>query len=74
MQKHDFGAVVLDIVQPGKTGVMILKEMKTVKPQVKFIVMTAYPSPEVAVEAMKLGAIDYLVKPVAPDDLGGNEQ
>ncbi|MBA7667782.1 Transcriptional regulatory protein ZraR [subsurface metagenome] len=74
MQKHDFGTVVLDIVQPGKTGVMILKEMKAVKPQVKFIVMTAYPSPEVAVEAMKLGAIDYLVKPVAPDDLGGSEQ
>ena len=69
MKEHDFSVMVLDMRWPGKSGLMVLKEMKAVKPQVKFIVMTAYPSPEVAVEAMKLGAVDYLVKPITPDDL-----
>ena len=69
MKEHDFNVMVLDMRWPGKSGLMVLKEMKAVKPQVKFIVMTAYPSPEVAVEAMKLGAVDYLIKPITPDDL-----
>lgn len=69
IREWDFSVMVLDIRWPGKIGLMALKEMKAVRPYVKFIVMTAYPSPEVAVEAMKLGAVDYLVKPVAPNDL-----
>jgi len=69
MKGQDFGVMVLDIRCPGKSGLMALKEMKAVKPQGNFIVMTAYPSPEVAVEAMKLGTVDYLIKPVAPSDL-----
>ena len=69
IKEQDFSVMVLDIRWPGKTGLIPLKEMKAVKPRVKFIVMTAYPSPEVAVEAMKLGAVDYLVKPITPDDL-----
>ncbi|MDP2932241.1 MAG: response regulator [Chloroflexota bacterium] len=67
--KQEFGVVVLDVRLPGKTGITILKELKTVKPGLKSIVITAYPSTELAVEALKLGAVDYLVKPVAPDDL-----
>lgn len=69
METRDFSIVVLDVRLPGKTGIQILRELKTLKPQIKSIVITAYPSAELAVEAMKLGAVDYLIKPVAPDQL-----
>ena len=69
IEAQDFSILVVDERLPGKTGIRILKEIKALKPQIKFIVITAYPSIESAVEAMKLGAIDYLIKPIAPDQL-----
>jgi len=69
IEKQDFSVMVLDIRLPGKTGMTVLKEVKALKPEIKSIVITAYPSAELATEAMKLGAIDYLIKPIAPDDL-----
>ncbi|GAH74832.1 unnamed protein product, partial [marine sediment metagenome] len=65
----DFGVVVLDLRLPGKDGIEVLKEARAQRPQLKGIIITAYPSVETAVEAMKLGALDYLPKPVAPDAL-----
>ncbi len=67
--KQDFGVMVLDIRLPGKTGIDVLKEVKAQRPWMKSIIITAYPSEETVDEAKKLGAIDYLVKPIAPDDL-----
>ena len=69
IEKQDFSVMVLDIRLPGKTGITVLKEVKALKPEIKSIVITAYPSAELAAEAMKLGAVDYMVKPIAPDDL-----
>jgi len=69
IEVQDFSVMVLDVRLPGKTGIQILKEVKTLKPQIKAIIITAYPSTELAVEAMKLGAVDYLIKPIAPDEL-----
>ena len=69
MKKQDFGILVLDIRLPGKTGISVLKKVKTLKPAIKSIIITAYPSSELAAEAKELGAIDYMVKPIAPDDL-----
>lgn len=69
VQKEDFGVVVLDVRLPGRTGLTVLKELKATRPHIKAIVITAYPTTEMSVEAMKLGAVDYLVKPIAPDDL-----
>jgi len=69
IERENFSVVVLDVRLPGKTGLAVLRELKAAKPQIKSIIITAYPSVELAVEAMKLGAVDYLVKPVAPDDL-----
>ncbi len=69
IEKQDFDILVIDMRLPGKTGLQVLREMKESKPYVKSIVITAYPSAESAVEAMKLGATDYLIKPVAPDNL-----
>ena len=59
----------MDVRLPGKNGLKVLREVKEVKPHIKSIVITAYPSVELAVEAMKVGAVDYLIKPVVPDDL-----
>jgi heterodisulfide reductase subunit A len=69
VKKYDFGAIVLDVRLPGKTGIKVLSEVKQQKPQIRSIVITAYPSAELAEEAIKLGAVDYLIKPVNPDDL-----
>jgi CheY-like chemotaxis protein len=69
IEKQDFDILIVDVRLPGKTGIEVLKEAKTKKPSVRAIVITAYPSLEMAIEAMKLGAVDYLVKPVAPDSL-----
>ncbi len=69
IEKQDFSVMVLDIRMPGKTGITVLKEVKAQRPWIKSIIITAYPSSETVGEAKKLGAIDYLIKPVAPDDL-----
>ena len=69
METQDFSILVLDVRLPGKTGIQILKEIKALKPQIKSIIITAYPSADLAVEAIKLGAVDYLIKPIAPDEL-----
>jgi len=65
----DFGVLVLDLRLPGKDGLEVLKEARAKRPQLKGIIITAYPSVETAVEAMKIGAVDYLPKPFDPDAL-----
>ena len=69
IEKQDFSVMILDVRLPGKTGIKVLKEVKALRPEIKSIIITAYPTPEFAAEAKNLGAIDYLIKPVAPDDL-----
>jgi DNA-binding response OmpR family regulator len=67
--KEKFGIAVLDLRLPGKDGLEVLKEAKAQDPKLKGIIITAYPSVETAVEAMKIGAVDYIVKPFTPDAL-----
>jgi len=69
IKKKEFSVAVLDLRLPGKDGLEVLKEATNKDPNIKGIVITAYPSVETAVEAMKMGAIDYIVKPFAPDAL-----
>ena len=69
IEREDFGVMIVDIRLPGKTGIAVLREVKAVKPGIKSIVITAYPSAALAAEAVKLGAVDYLVKPISPDEL-----
>jgi len=65
----EFGVAVLDLRLPGKDGLEVLREAKAQDPKLKGIIITAYPSVETAVEAMKIGAVSYIVKPFAPDAL-----
>jgi len=67
--KKNFDILIVDVRLPEKSGLEVIKEVKEIRPNIKCIVITAYPSVELAVEAMKLGAVDYLVKPVAPERL-----
>jgi heterodisulfide reductase subunit A len=69
LEKHDISILVIDVRLPGRTGISVLKDVKAMKPQIKSIVITAYPSEELSEEAKKQGAVDYLVNPINPDDL-----
>jgi len=65
--EQDFSLLILDMKLPGKNGLEVLREAKAQKPKINGIIITAYPSVETAVEAMKLGAADYLPKPFSLD-------
>ena len=67
--RQDFGIVILDLRLPGKDGIEVLRKAKEKRPQLKGIIITAYPSVQTAVEAMKEGAVDYLPKPFDLNDL-----
>ena len=67
--EKDFGLIILDVRLPGKTGIRVLEQMKEVKPNVKAIIITAYASPQMRTEALELGALNYLSKPIAPNEL-----
>lgn len=60
---------LLDIRMPGMNGLELQRKIKEAHPDSTIIIMTAYASVETAVEAMKQGAYDYIVKPFDPDDL-----
>ena len=69
IDKQDFSMLVLDLRLPGMHGLKVLKEVKAKRPNIKSIIITAYPADLSQTEAKKLGAIDYLIKPVFPADL-----
>ncbi len=64
-----FDLVISDIRMPGLDGMQALKAIKGASPDTAVIMMTAYATAETAVEAMKLGASDYLIKPFKLDEL-----
>lgn len=55
--------ILMDIKMPGRTGIDVLKEIKQIDPKILVVLMTAYGTTETAIEAMKHGAFDYIVKP-----------
>src|SRR5439155_11006724 len=59
-----FDAALLDINLPDTTGIEILEELKRRDPGVDAIVMTGYPEVATAIQALRLGASDYLIKPL----------
>jgi len=65
----EFFMVVTDARLGGMSGYEFLKEAARVKPGLPILMITAYATPKLAVEAIKAGAIDYLAKPFEPDEL-----
>lgn len=66
-KEHPFDLVLADMKMPGISGLELLKQIKQLSPATVIIIMTAFGSIENAVEAMKLGAFNYLVKPFSPE-------
>jgi two-component system response regulator FixJ len=67
----DFGCVVSDVRMPGLDGIELLKRLKAVRCMFPVIIMTGHGDVALAVEAMKLGAVDFLEKPFEDDLLIG---
>ncbi|MGN6555994.1 MAG: sigma-54-dependent transcriptional regulator [Verrucomicrobiota bacterium] len=66
-KKHDL--VITDLKLPGLSGMDLIAQLHAAKPKLPIIMMTAHGTTETAIEAMKLGACDYLVKPFEVDEL-----
>src|SRR5262245_42272471 len=69
LEARDFGIIITDLRMPGADGIAVLKHAREVSPQTLVLVMTAHGSVDTAVEALRSGATDYILKPVVFDDL-----
>ncbi|BBO89403.1 response regulator [Desulfosarcina ovata] len=69
LSEGPFHLMLVDIKMPGMSGVEVLEKARAIQPDLQVLMMTAYATVETAVEAMKIGAMDYLIKPFEPDDL-----
>lgn len=69
LEKEDFFMVITDCRLGGMSGYQFLEEIKKRWPDMPVLMLTAYATPKLAVEAIKAGAIDYLAKPFAPEEL-----
>jgi len=69
LDKKNIDVVILDIKMPGMDGIETLKEIKRRFPLVEVIMLTGHGTTETAVQGMKLGAYDYLLKPADFVDL-----
>ncbi len=69
MGRQDFDVVILDVKMPGMDGIETLREMKKKKPLTEVIMLTGHASVESGIQGMQLGAFDYVMKPVALDEL-----
>ncbi|MBN2325433.1 MAG: response regulator [Spirochaetes bacterium] len=67
--KNDYDIVLTDIRMPEIGGMRILRDIKRVKPSIPVVIITGFATVGSAVQAMKLGASDYLEKPFTPEEL-----
>src|ERR1700760_1200735 len=70
LDERGFDLVITDLKMPGLSGMDLLRKIRAEQPEVEVIVMTAHGNVDNAVEAMKLGAFEFLQKPLSgPDEL-----
>ena len=68
-EEGSFDLILTDIILPGITGIELLKRVKEAAPEQVVIIMTAYASLETAVETLRSGAYDYIVKPIIHEEI-----
>jgi two-component system response regulator PilR (NtrC family) len=71
LQQRDFDLVIADLRMPGADGIEVLRRCRALAPQTLVILVTAYASLETAVEALRQGAHDYIIKPLILEDVIG---
>lgn len=69
LSTNNYDVIITDLRLPGTSGIDILKRAKEINPKTIVIIITAYATVETAIEALKLGAYDYLLKPFSPEQL-----
>ena len=68
-RKQSWDTVVLDITMPGRSGLELLKELKSERPRVPVLVLSVHPAEQYAVRVLRAGASGYLTKESAPEEL-----
>jgi DNA-binding response OmpR family regulator len=71
LKEKDFGLILLDLRMPGIDGMEVLRQVREIRPDIRIIMISAYGTIELAVEAMKLGAVDFIQKPFSPEEIRG---
>jgi len=69
VEEEEYDAIVLDLQMPGMNGIEMLKAIKARRPDMQVILLTGQATLEAGIEAMKLGAMDFMEKPADIDSL-----
>ncbi|MGD8983402.1 MAG: response regulator [Desulfobacteraceae bacterium] len=69
LEHYNFDVVILDVAMPGMDGMETLSNIKRIKPLIEVIMLTGHATVSTAVDGMKLGAFDYLLKPCETKEL-----
>ena len=69
IRKKDYDLVLLDISMPGRSGLEILKDLKSEKPKLPVLILSIYPEEQYAIRALRAGASGYMTKASAPNEL-----
>ena len=68
-EQNPYDIIIVDLKMPRMNGMEFLRRIKAVRPEIEVVMMTGFAEISTAVEAMKLGAFDYVPKPISPDQL-----
>jgi DNA-binding NtrC family response regulator len=71
MEKEQFSLVLLDLKMPDMDGIEVLNKINTTWPDTKVVMITGYSTVDTAVQALRLGAYNFIEKPFTPDTLLG---
>jgi DNA-binding NtrC family response regulator len=69
VNENEFDVIILDVKMPGKSGIETLKEIKNINQLSHVIMLTGHATVESAIQGMKLGAYDYIMKPTDTEEL-----
>ncbi len=69
LKEEKIDLILSDLSMPGKSGFDVLKEVKKINKNIPVIIMTAYANIQTAIEALKLGAFDYIIKPFNMEEI-----
>jgi len=68
-EKKKYDVMIVDLMMPGISGLDLLKSLKAKNPSVQVIMVTGYPTMKNTLQAMQIGAFDFLPKPFLPADI-----